>query len=414
MRDTRASMALCRFTAIKIRDMVTEGGEPRLVKSMDRVIEDIFDFPKLATKIAGCHTEMEVSYVLRTFGMDNLVIFRDSRLCDALEDLLHIDRDIRRIRKKLNECKREAKEPKKQDIKLERKLASLYHKVIKVICKRLNIREKNTRYYRSNYKAAKSLLKRDDDWEFFRDFGVYDAEGNFYPEDYQDEGVDYFEEYMGSHSTRRSSPRRYRDLETSLFDSLGDDDDDEDFDTDYFQQYLDSERESQRRDDAAYNRAYRDMLRRNSEPAVAQKNDTDKKLDALVEAVTALTKMQIQSQQTTVKPEPQKAPAKRRVRQPIQMISPDDLFEQYFKQTVNRQDQLSEDQSNVRVYHPAGDHVNEIVVTQESSIEEPEPEEMVSIVSSEAPEPSDISREEIINMVNDARNSEEAESEDKG
>lgn len=423
MRDSRTSMALYRFAAIKIRDMVMDGGQARLVKSMDRVIEDIFDFPKLATKISGCHTEMEVAYVFRTFGTDNLVIFRDSRLCDALEDLVHIDRDIRRIRKKLNQCKNEMKEPKKQDIKLERKLASLYQKVIKVICKRLNIREKNTRYYKSSYKAAKSLLKRDDDWDFFKDFGVYDAEGNFYPEDYRDEGVDYFEEYMGHHSTRRASPRRYRDLETSLFDSLADDDDDDDFDVDYFQQYLDSGRESQRREDEAYNRAYRDMLKRNSEPVVPQKSDTDKKLDALVDAVSALVQMQVRTQQPTVKAEPERTIPKRRHSTTHVFASnpgparktyppketPDSLWVKYMQESGLEvpEDTIQIDRPLTRVYHPEGNHMNQVIVTQEATVEDDEPPLEPVVNPTPDPEPSDISREEIINMVNDARNTED-------
>lgn len=428
--------AICQFAAVKIRDMVMEDDHPRYQRAMDRVIEDIFGFPKLASKIAGCRTEDEVFYVFRKFGFDNLVIFRDSRLCDALEDLLHIDHDIRRLRKKLNAAKDKGIDPKKNEIKMERRLIKLYQKVVKVICKRLNLREKNSRYYKSNYKAAKYLLEKDDDWDFFRDFGVYGSDGTFYPDE-EDDGVDYFDQYLDQRtgrrvaSSHRRSGRRYRDLEMGYFNSIDDDDDSDwdddddgvdDFDEDYFDRYLrETDRSAnlhqraiqqamhsvygatgqQRPNPDKINEMAKSWVNKRlgeSQPAPV-KSDLEKSVESLAASVAALTKLQ--AQQMT---------APRLIRNPTPKPKLQPTPMDYWKMWEN----------DPRQKHPCAmpyrdEEKPERISSGRFDVDErrsdPPPKvEITAVIDSEVPEsttepveemdPTDITREELIGMLN--------------
>ena len=52
--------ALARFAADQIRRIVMAGTRKKYMKNLDRVIEDIFDYPKLATKVANARNQYEL------------------------------------------------------------------------------------------------------------------------------------------------------------------------------------------------------------------------------------------------------------------------------------------------------------------------------------------------------------------
>lgn len=220
--DKAKERLIVKFSAIKIRDMVSEDGRLRYVKAMDRVIEDIFGYRNFASRVKASRTESELTYVFRTFGWNNLAIFRISTLADALEDLLRIDTDIRRLKKRMNSDYGNPKKPgAKDEAKAYSKLKKLYTKTVRAICKEMHLSTKESRRYRDSYKAAKHLVDRDLDWDddFF---GYVDEEDDDYFFDSRAPRVDYFEEFLKNNRPRRKSTRYQRS-----FDPLLDEDDDD-------------------------------------------------------------------------------------------------------------------------------------------------------------------------------------------
>lgn len=227
---TANQSALYQFATIQIVDLIRECGGTSYIRSFDRVIEEIFGYPKLGEKIGHCRTESSFRYVYRNFGESNLRIFRDSILYDALGDLVRMDHDLRRMQKAIRNDKENGR-PNKELEKQYNKLTKFYRKTVDVVCRKLNIRG-GSRFGRNTYKAAKNLVARSDDYDLWEDgFGVFDPDGDFYGiENPYGESVDYFEQFINGRRDnvdRQRNPNRYTPMQSDMFDRFVDDDDDD-------------------------------------------------------------------------------------------------------------------------------------------------------------------------------------------
>lgn len=229
---------LARFSADQVRRIVMVGNQPKYLKSFDRVIEDIFDYHKLGTKFASSRTQTELMFVLDSFGVDSTRILRDSQLYGALEDLVRMDYDLRKLKRQMEDDKRKRGKVAKGDIKLYDRIAKLYRRTIKAVCGELNIKRRRNAAFQRNYQGAREFIRRREDRDFFGGFGVWDEDGVFYPEEegawFSNSGTDYFEEFVRGMNSRGHGNvdmgARPRYDMNSVMSELEDDDDDS-FDT---------------------------------------------------------------------------------------------------------------------------------------------------------------------------------------
>ena len=225
--------ALARFAADQIRRIVMVGNRRKYMKNLDRVIEDIFDYPKLATKVANARNQYELMFVMEGFGFDAIRIFRDSQLYAALEDLVLMDFDLRRLKNQMENEKRKRGKISKGDVKLYDRIAKLYRRTVKAICSALNIKNRRSAQFMSSYQGARKFVRVHEDRDFFNGFGVWDDDGTFYPEEdgswFGGESTDYFEQYMRNSRTP-FQPGRYgtrpRYDMNEMFSELDEEDDD--------------------------------------------------------------------------------------------------------------------------------------------------------------------------------------------
>lgn len=283
MTADKKEKMIVKFTAIKIRDMVSEDGRFRYVKAMDRVIEDIFGYRNFASRVKASRTESEVTYVFRSFGWSNLMIFRISTLADALEDLLRIDMDIRRLKKRMNSEYGNKKPGAKDEAKAYSKLKKLYTKTVRAICKEMHLNTKESRRYRDSYKAAKHLVDHDLDWDDDYFWSSADDDDDYFFDNSRK--VDYFEEYMKNKQPKRRSERYQRS-----YDPLLEEDDDDEDDTDELEdpdKVLDDFLRESRAHSAMREYAYCPPKR------ATKPNDFDStissKLDAMISGLNTLT-----------------------------------------------------------------------------------------------------------------------------
>lgn len=300
---------LTRFVTIKVKNIVSENGQMKYLKSLDHVIEDIFGYQRFGSKLDYCSTEQELQFVMRSFGVENLQIFRNSSLCDALSDLVQMDYDIRRMRKQFQRTKDKGQKVRRSDAKVYDRLTKLYRKTIRVICHRMGLKDRSARKLESSYKSAKLLVNQQKGLDFYGEFGFFDEDGDFFLEDDTDPGVDYFEQFLRNRGYSDSTRMRSRHL-----------DDEEGFDELIAEQVY--PRGSVWNPDDTISglvspeEARQAVIRRRKIPAVSeaprirtvdpQMDELSKKISNLTDLVTVLAQTQLNSQHQQAAPTPRR------------------------------------------------------------------------------------------------------------
>lgn len=220
------------------------------MSNLDNIIYDIFGVKHFVKKLNESYDSRDIADVIETVGSKHLMdIMNNSKLYDALVDLVAINYRIGELRKELRKQSKKDKRDK-SDVKEYKYLSNLYEESIKYFRKKLGIKNSKTSYKR-RYRSLNNVVNHDgydyDDDDFTSillrtdDFYFDDDYESDYDDDDDYESTSELEDFVrrmnGRQSERQSrrnpnrpnNERRYRQ-DPSDFDLDEEDDDDEDDD----------------------------------------------------------------------------------------------------------------------------------------------------------------------------------------
>lgn len=244
-------MVKAKFLLYKIKNLIRDGrGKLVYADAFDMVINDIYGVKHLVRNINDLYDNRDVIATLDECGIDTMVkMFSNPRLSNILVELVeakYMMEDLRKdIRKQANKRGRRSK----NDIKKYKFLSDRYKRGSKFLRKRLGIKSVKTAY-KSHFKALNELddnynnrgfFNQDDDDFFSDDWGDFSYDYDDYDDEDEDDyystsELDDFCKMMTGKNPRDDLRRRKEAIRQSArrksryddFDFDYDDDEDED------------------------------------------------------------------------------------------------------------------------------------------------------------------------------------------
>lgn len=202
-----------KFILLQLADLVCDGvGRPKYVTSLDNVIEDLFGYKKLASKISACRNDTGMIGVVLDFGLQDLFTITDNaRTMAVLSDLVTMDRSLMVLRKELKKGSKKGGANKKRQ-KEYNYISDLYKKTVKTLRKDLGLSAKNP--YKNQFKSARNFLESESESSFFDDYGY--GRSIFITDDDDDEDGSLFAQFVSKHA-RNSKVKRPTNPNSHMF-----------------------------------------------------------------------------------------------------------------------------------------------------------------------------------------------------
>lgn len=192
-----------KFILLQLAGLVTDAvGHPKYVANLDHVIEDLYGYKKLATKISACRNDTMMIAVVLDFGFRDLFkLTNDGRTMEVLADLVGMDRSLTILHKELKKGSKKGSNSIKKRRKEYNYISDLYKQTIKTLRKDLGLSAKNP--YKNQFRAARDFLEMDSESSFFDDSGY--GRSIYVTDDDDDDEESLFSQFV---SERVKKPKR--------------------------------------------------------------------------------------------------------------------------------------------------------------------------------------------------------------